>query len=120
MKEAIASVGAVQFLPEEKLTTVKVIYLKGDKYLCGLKTREDDLIEYKETTKFHSLDELANFIGEAICITEDRQVWRLPQVRLYSIRSLHSGNLETYSFKTDEEAEEKFNELVEKYNLTVK
>ena len=119
MKEAIAKVSAIQLIYEEEFTCAKVLHRKGDKYFMGLKTYDSDLFEYKGITKFNSLSELANFVTKAIYISDDNKIWLAPQIRIYSQTAFFGGNIEARAFKTNEDAEKAFNEMVKKYKLNI-
>lgn len=119
MKEALAKVSAIQLIYEEEFTCAKILHRKGDKYFMGLKTYDSDLFVYNGITKFNSLSELANFVTKAIYISDDNKIWLAPQVRIYYQTAFFGGSVETRAFKTNEDAEKAFNEMVKKYKLNI-
>ena len=117
-KQAIAEVSAIELCPKEEVTWVKVVHRKGDKTLFGLKEYKEDLFLYKNVTRFHSVEDLANFIGKSIMIDDENKIWIVPQILTTYPSSAYSATKKIKVYDTDESAEEAFKHLVEKYHLT--
>lgn len=120
MKEAVSKIAGIQLIYQEELSYIKIIHRKGDKRTFWFGTYKSDLFEYKGTIKFNSLDELSTFIGKNIYIDENNKIWTLPQIRIHQQISFMSGKMECISFKSNEDAEQKFKEMLDKYNLIMK
>lgn len=120
MREAVSEIAGIQLISQEELSYIKIIHRKGDRRTFGFGTYKSDLFEYKGTIKFNSLDELATFIGKGIYIDKNNKIWTLPQIRIYRQTSFMGGEMECIFFKSNEEAEQKFKEMLDKYNLIMK
>ena len=123
-KEAYSKISGVELIHEEELKCVEVLHRKGKKLsildrLHGFK-EDEDLFRYKDIKDFHSLDELANFIGKVIMVTEDNKIFILPQVRVHEQTGFFTSTISSTAYDSIEEAEAVFNKLVEENNLSVK
>ena len=123
-KQAYSKISGIELIYETQLENVEVLHRKGEPVgfadrLRGIK-EDEDLIKYKNIKDFHSLEELANFIGKAITLTSDNKIWLLPQIRVHEQTGFLTSSIYTTAYHSNEEAEAMFNKLVEENNLAVK
>lgn len=128
MKEAVCknSIASIRLLDKKLLTDAKVLHRKGEKTTLWDKTvgRYRLMKEYDDTLIKHkgfkyTINDLSTRLCCTLEIDNDNKVWISSQIIIHYQNKPWEGSIESKYFKTDEEALEEFNKIVEENNMKI-
>lgn len=128
MKEAVCknSIASIRLFDKQLLTDTKVLHRKGEKTTLWDKTvgRYRLMKEYDDTLIKHkgfkyTIGDLATELCCTLEIDNDNNVWISSQIIIQYQNKPWHGFIESKYFKTDEEALEEFNKIVEENNMKI-
>lgn len=128
MKEAVCknSIASIKLVEKHILEGAKIVHRKGEKTTLWDKTvgkyrlmkeYDDTLINYKGFK--YTINDLSTRLCYTLEIDNDNNVWISSQIIIHYQNKPWGGSIESKYFKTDEEALEEFNKIVEENNMKI-